>query len=84
MSGDLDYQNCPDCRVYNDAGVWVANEACGLTREEHKWMAEERRKAEAEAHRLMLEGKVEQLLPKAIIKAIYDEAEEAVRRRRPY
>lgn len=84
MSGDVDYTNCPDCRVYNDEGVWCRSEACGLTWDEHRWMAEERKKAEAEAHQLIVEGRAQQLLPRAIIKAIYDEAEQAANRRQPH
>ncbi len=69
---------CPDCKVPSQYGGWHYV-GCGLSKSEHKRMAKLRVKARAEAHRQMVEAKEQTLLPRAIIEAIYDEAERRVR-----
>jgi hypothetical protein len=71
---------CPECRVYNAGGVWVRCEPCGLTYEEHRRMSTLRAQAEKQAHQLAMQARERQLLPRALIKEVYDKAERDVRR----
>ena len=44
-------------------------------------MAKVRRKANKQAHKLMVQERIEQQLPRAIMKEIYDQAERDVKKR---
>jgi hypothetical protein len=72
--------DCPDCRVYSAAGVWVRCEPCGLTYEEHRRMSKLRKQAEKQAHQLVVQALERELLPRALIKEVYDRAQQDVRR----
>lgn len=65
---------CPDCRVPSKYGGFTLRR-CGLTKAEHKRIKKLRAEAEQKAHQLMVEARERELLPKAIIKMAYDEAE---------
>lgn len=53
--------------------------ACGMTRKEHKRMAKLQEKAKAEAHAIAVAAKEQELLPRAIIRELYQNADEDVR-----
>ena len=55
--------------------------SCGMTYEEHKRVAEARREAERQAHELMVQERISQQLPRALIKEVYNQAERDVRAR---
>lgn len=80
ISGDWDAQ-CPDCglqEIPGKCGTFIA--PCGMTWEEHREMRDLRKEAERRAHQLVMEAKKRDLLPQAILKAIYDETERDIRR----
>ncbi len=70
---------CPDCRIPNKYGGHTYK-ACGLTKGEHRRMSKLRKQAEEKAHQLMVEARERDLLPRAIIKMAYDEAERQTKR----
>lgn len=77
-------KNCADCRAlttYGYRGCRIAR-SCGLTKAEHRYMRKLREQAEREAHQLVVQAKAEAIRPQAIVKAFYDEAEQAAKRRR--
>lgn len=79
MIGDWD-NGCPYCRINDDRGKCVRIEPCGLTGSEHSELAKLRKQAEEQARLLVVEARKREILPQAILKAVYDEAERNVRR----
>ncbi len=76
-------RDCPDCcanaeRLKGVKQQWACG--CGLTVAEHKRMRGLRAQAEQKAHQLMVEARERDLLPRAIIKMAYDEAERQTKR----
>jgi len=77
--GDIDWR-CPDCFHPNERGGTTIN-PCGLTKAEHKRLRKLRKQAERRAHQLVVDARERELLPRALIKEVYDQAERDVRRR---
>jgi phosphoribosylamine-glycine ligase len=73
--------SCPDCRrpVGKNIVGWV-NKPCGLTAEEHKRVAQAREEAKKQAHELMVQERIDEQMPKAIIDEVYEDAERRARR----
>ena len=68
---------CPDCNVPDGSGHRLV--PCGLSKSEHKRMRKLRSQAEKQVHQLVVQARERELLPRAIIKEVYDEAERGVR-----
>lgn len=70
--------NCPDCRTEQTrfGTKWIP---CGLTNAEHTRVAKVRDRAEKQArkqaHALMVQERIDRQYPKALIGAVYNEAE---------
>ena len=69
---------CPDCNVPDGSGYRLV--PFGLSKAEHKRMRKLSVQAEKQAHQLAVQARERQLLPRAIIKEVYDQAEQDVRR----
>ncbi len=78
----MSHYKCPDCWVMKDGGGYTYEgfEPCGLTAAEHRRMAKLRKRAEKQAHQLMVKARESTVLPRAIIKEVYDQAERDARR----
>lgn len=68
--GNKYYSTCPDC----------GSDPCGLSKREHRHMERLRAQAERQAHQLVVQARERELLPRALIKEVYDKAEQDVRR----
>jgi hypothetical protein len=82
MSRYNNYQNfdysCPDCwRERSEYGGSIYHR-CGLTVGEHKKIAKARKRADKQAHEVVVQSRMSEVYPKAIIKATYDEADRRV------
>jgi hypothetical protein len=80
---DINY-GCPHCQTpieWDEFGEVskVRVVSCGLTREEHIEVAKARAIAERQAHELLVQNRIDEQLPKAIIAAVYDDASRRVR-----
>lgn len=78
-------KRCADCRAltkYGYRGCQILK-SCGLTKAEHRQLEKLRKQADQEAHQLVFQAKAEAIRPQAIVKAFYDEAEQAAKRRKP-
>jgi hypothetical protein len=65
--------NCEFCRVPSGTG-WTYK-ACGMSYKEHKRMAKLQKKAKAEAHARVVAAREQELLPRAMIRELYDGAD---------
>jgi hypothetical protein len=70
---------CPDCWKPPPSGYGFVYKPCGLSNAEHKRMRKLRAQAEKQAHQLAVEARERELLPRALIKEVYDQAEQDVR-----
>jgi hypothetical protein len=75
------HYSCPDCWQPIDGrpGERVYK-FCGLSDQDHARLLEARGRAKQQAHAMMMQHRIDQALPEAIIKEIYDEAARAVKR----
>jgi len=64
---------CPGCNVPDGSGHRLA--PCGLSTAEHKRMRKLRARAEDQAHQLVVQARERELLRRALIKEVYDQAE---------
>ncbi len=80
MSGVWD-ADCPDCgtkKIPGKQGTFI--DPCSMTYKEHAHWRELRQEAARKAREIVLKAREDALLPEAIIKAVYDEAERQARR----
>lgn len=80
---DINY-GCPHCQIpieWDERGQVskVRVVPCGLTREEHIEVAKARAVAEKQAHDLMVQNRIDEQLPRAVLRLIYDDATRRVR-----
>jgi hypothetical protein len=72
--------HCPDCEIGTNTAGRLFYRTCGRDKDEHQRYLKLIAEAEQEAQKVVREIKERNLLPKAIIKAAYDEAEREARR----
>jgi hypothetical protein len=80
MIGEPKTYGCPDCWQPQPNGYAKVYKPCGLSNSEHRRMAKLRKRAEKQAHQLMVKARESTVLPRAIIKEVYDQAERDTRR----
>jgi hypothetical protein len=81
MSSHIDL-SCPDCRrPVGKNIVGYVNVPCGLSAEEHKRVAKAREEAKKQARELMVQSRIDEQLPRAVIDEIYKDAERRARKR---
>jgi len=85
----MTYLDCPYChyegyKTVGQSGQIITMSCfvpCGMTYEEHQRVAAARREAEKQAHELLVRERVEEQLPRAVIRRVYNELERRVRER---
>jgi hypothetical protein len=71
--------DCPYCRVYDERGVWVRCEPCGMSWEEHRRAAEVREQAREDARQAIMQERMKEQYAATYQQTIHDELDRKTR-----
>ena len=83
MTDDCPYCTYEDYKTLSESGNQMITKrhlvSCGMTYDEHRRVAAARREAEKQAHELLVQERINEQLPRAVIAEVYKQAERKVR-----